>query len=315
MIETWLEESLHGGRFRSPIPLGGINPSDPSLFSFEIRQETGPVPDQPPNDAAIACKNLRPGSPYIHYRLDETWQFLFPGFFQASWQTNSQELITKSSDRLPQDVAALLIAGNISASILTMKGYPVLHATCLETGGRTIAFAGPSGTGKTSMATLACLNGAHILSEDTTLVTPTSGSSPGFDAHPGAAILRVRPVHESLAKAMGSTPLETSGDGRLLVRPPRLTQARRLDCILLPRLVETPDPGLKPLSPGEILHLAASFRVPEWTTPKLRTQIFQHACQLFEGLPISWLNWPKEWISGDLPQLRRAAGQLKSLLS
>ncbi len=60
----------------------------------------------------------------------------------------------------------LLVAGNLLATVLTLRGETVLHASAVEREGRAVAFVAHSGMGKSTLAALACARGARFVTDD-----------------------------------------------------------------------------------------------------------------------------------------------------
>jgi hypothetical protein len=98
----------------------------------------------------------------------------------------------------------------------TLQGFEVLHASGVVPaegavggvlGGGAALFAGPQGTGKSSLAAALLRRGATLLSDDTVALEQRGGT---LIAHPGAALLQLRSVeHERLsaqARAVLGTP-------------------------------------------------------------------------------------------------------------
>jgi hypothetical protein len=79
----------------------------------------------------------------------------------------------------------------------TLQGFEVLHASGVVLRGRAALFAGPSGTGKSSLAAALLRRGAALLSDDT-VALELHADAP--IAHPGAALLQLQAAeHERLS--------------------------------------------------------------------------------------------------------------------
>jgi hypothetical protein len=72
--------------------------------------------------------------------------------------------------------------------IARRRGRLCLHASSALVGGRSIAFAGAAGAGKSTLAAALALTGSPVLSED---VTCLAGHGAGFDVQPGYPRIRL----------------------------------------------------------------------------------------------------------------------------
>lgn len=86
--------------------------------------------------------------------------------------------------------------------LLQQRGLLVLHASCVRFGQRTIAFAGTSGDGKSTLAAMCCEHGAEMLADDVLAVSAEANTAPR--AWPGFARLKLRPeISSRLTFAQG----------------------------------------------------------------------------------------------------------------
>ncbi|CAA7615400.1 HPr kinase [Candidatus Terasakiella magnetica] len=74
--------------------------------------------------------------------------------------------------RLPDDAPdiGLFLLGSVFGFLCHQRGLLPLHASCVEVDGRAIAFAGPSGVGKSTLAAALLAQGWRLLSDDVTVV-------------------------------------------------------------------------------------------------------------------------------------------------
>jgi len=96
---------------------------------------------------------------------------------------------------MPIELIAILITGTVVAYLLSADGRLVLHASAVEVGGRSLAFVGQSGQGKTTMATLICADGYPLVADDLLPVSPNGGE---IMSVPVGTELRVREKVEAL---------------------------------------------------------------------------------------------------------------------
>jgi hypothetical protein len=83
---------------------------------------------------------------------------------------------------------ALVLLGQISIFLLHQLGYPSLHASALLVDGGAVAFLGPPGTGKSTMASSFLRHGYTLLSDD---VLPLEVSGDEVLGRPGAPVMKV----------------------------------------------------------------------------------------------------------------------------
>lgn len=67
----------------------------------------------------------------------------------------------------PPGMDQVLAGGPVLALALALRGQRFLHARAVSIGGRAVAFAAPSGGGKSTLGALACQRGAELVADDT----------------------------------------------------------------------------------------------------------------------------------------------------
>jgi hypothetical protein len=91
------------------------------------------------------------------------------------------------------------LVGRILPWAAVLRGREVLHASAVAVDGRAIAFVGPTGGGKTSLALRLVAAGAVFVTDDVLAVDRSEGA---LRAHPGASIASVRPAErEAIARS------------------------------------------------------------------------------------------------------------------
>ncbi|MBV9359319.1 MAG: hypothetical protein JO023_27730 [Chloroflexi bacterium] len=97
--------------------------------------------------------------------------------------------VTVFADPGAEDRAiALVLLGQISIFLLHQLGYPSLHASAVLVDGGAVAFLGPAGTGKSTMASSFLRHGYTLLSDD---VLPLEMCGDEVRARPGAPVMKV----------------------------------------------------------------------------------------------------------------------------
>ncbi|MDQ3462690.1 MAG: hypothetical protein M3471_06645 [Actinomycetota bacterium] len=115
-----------------------------------------------------------------------------------------------------REMLSVIIAGNVMAALLMLRGELVLHASAVERGGRTVALVASSGGGKSTIAAMVCAAGARLVTDDV-LRVDTAGV--GVTCYRGTGTLRLRPGSKALA-ADGAGTDGRSADGRHLLGAP-----------------------------------------------------------------------------------------------
>ena len=129
------------------------------------------------------------------------------------------------------EMLPILMAGTVSALLLTLRGQTVLHASAVAVDGAAIAFVGQSGRGKSTLATLMCLDGADLVTDDVL----TIAAGPPITCIGGAHELRLRPAASVLAEERPGHASRTTADERLAFSPsPAVVEPLPLAAIIVP---------------------------------------------------------------------------------
>jgi hypothetical protein len=158
--------------------------------------------------------------------------------------------------------------------VSVLQGLEVLHASAVALAGRAIAFLGPSGAGKTTLAAHLLARGGRLLTDDVLAVTVAGGA---VMAHRGGAVARidaatVRAMTDIERAALG--PVEARG-AKWHVRPP--TGPRRVALGALYVLAAAPDAAdvaIDPVRPVDPSLLLGGAFLPYLDAPeRLRRQL------------------------------------------
>lgn len=231
---------LHGLVIDSPLdlaaqPLRSDREQARPLTLLLRRGGVAPGPAGP----AIAVDDPVSGRRYSVARDPVGWVVTFPDVAAVRWHDDGDVLEVVASERASDDLLSLLVTGPALASLLLVRGVPLIHASAVswpaapdqEVGGA-VAFFGPAGSGKSSLARLLATRERPLLSDDTLRVEVTNGH---VTAHRGTVRSRLRPG--VAASALADEPWEPSADGRQVVRGATDAPAlARLRLLLAPRL-------------------------------------------------------------------------------
>jgi hypothetical protein len=184
------------------------------------------------------------------------------------------------------DWVAVFAAGALLSFILVMRGEPLLHASAVDVGGAGLAFVGRSGMGKSTMATLCCAAGGHLITDD--VLRLTTGQPPR--CYLGPDEIRLRAWATELTSTFSEPPAQRrTGDGRDAVQVPRSApELLPLAAIVVPlpdRSVT--EVALKRLDGMQSLLALLSFpRIVGWVEPVAHAQQFKLLSDVVGQVPV-----------------------------
>ena len=213
-------------------------------------------------------------------------------------------------------VIPIVIPGTVTAFLLSIRGWSVLHGSAVEIDGRALAFVGVSGQGKSTMAALFCAAGAALVTDD---VLPLRFET-GPDGEETVACLRagreirLREKAASLAGRFGDgASVRVTADDRHGVTPlvtdrPRLP----LSAIVLPRPDrEIPAVRARQLRAGEAsLELGRCQRIEGWREPDHLRRQFVDVGRIVSSVPVFEVvvPWGPPFDDGLAEQVAKACG-------
>jgi hypothetical protein len=178
----------------------------------------------------------------------------------------------------------VLAAGNVLSILHGLRGSTLLHASCVEVGGRALAIAGRSGQGKSTLAALLCAAGANLITDDVLLVT----ASPRPVGVGGATELRLRPSASSLALDAPFGSRQTPDERTAVTAATVITEPVPLSAVVVPipsretdrlDVVEIP-PVLR------VIALLAFPRIAGWKSHDVLTQQFETLTAVGREVPV-----------------------------
>lgn len=204
--------------------------------------------------------------------------------------------ITVHPGRASAELAGLFLVGSVLSTLLTLQGRCIVHASAVSFEGMNLAFIGPSGQGKSTLAAALCLTGAQLISDDA-LRCDSVGTR--VVCYAGAQMLRLRAGARPLLEGITAQQLPLTVDGRLAFAPPVVeAMAQPLHALIIPSCSnEIHEPSLTQLSGAAALtQLAASARVVWWQSPDMRRTQFELMAALAHQLPVFSLSTPRRAI-------------------
>ncbi len=178
------------------------------------------------------------------------------------------------------------LVGRILPWAAVLRGLEAFHASAVTLDGQAVAFVGPTGAGKTSLAIRLVAGGGRFLTDDVLIVDEQRGR---LRAHPGAAIAAVREAErESISPSVWSGLGKVLGQsGKTYLTLPREERPLPLAAVYFLR----PDGGA-PIEamprPDPRLLLASTFVSGVRTPDRLRNQLDVCAA-LVRQVPLFWL--------------------------
>jgi hypothetical protein len=183
------------------------------------------------------------------------------------------------------ELLPILMAGTVTAFMLTLRGETVLHASAVAIDGAALAFVGQSGRGKSTLAALLCLEGAELITDD--VLTVDTG--PPVTCIGGASELRLRTAAAELATTRPGSVIRATADDRLAFSP---TAARieplPLGAIVVPGPSRTAsDVEIRRLPPSTAVFWLLAFpRVHGWCRPDVLSRDFTTLSEIVNQIPV-----------------------------
>lgn len=228
---------------------------------------------------------------------DEGYLYRFHNFVDIKIAQNQRDLHCQFVAGAPEEVLPVILAGNVMAMLLLLRGELVFHASAIERAGRAVAIAGHSGAGKSTLAAMACLARSKLVTDDVLRVVPT-----GIDVicYRGTAALRLRPSSRALTSEIPWDDHMSADGRRLLSSEPTTCDQLPLEAIFIPRLREADHPLARTLlAPKSALFALLELpRVQNWNDPVTSAEHFMKLATVVEQTPVYALDVPRGVAAG-----------------
>jgi hypothetical protein len=272
------DQWLFGLRVRSNIPIPSTMTCDDGLPDVIVT--AGAMPEWLPRKSFRPCLIDRDEAPYGLSAADDA--------FLLEYADGTRFVITREAiwmtwrDPLGFDDACTYLVGAAFALLVRIRGAACLHAACVSIGGRTIAFAGASGTGKSTVAAAMLQRGGALIAED---VLPLVRDGEGIVAVPTWSGVRLWPdAVELLMNGRNALPrISPTWDKRLLASDVAPAPSRLSAVFFL----EDRDDALTP-SAAAMRLVASSYR-PEMLDAAMRRNEFDIYTELASSVAIRTL--------------------------
>ncbi len=248
-------------------------------------------------DAANTCQDppgrliaerLSPDGAGWWYRATEAadgYTLRFAGTGDVVVSRDLTRVEVRADPATDRSILEVLVAGTVCSFVLTLRGRTVLHASAVDVDGAAVAFAAPSGWGKSTVATVSCLRGAAIVADDVLSIDP----GPPPTCQGGTSVLRLRAGAAGLATVRADARSWRTPDDRLalslgdpvmgpvplaaIVTPGPSRIATRLDA--------------RRLQPAQALvHLLGLSRVEGWCREDVVRRDFDRLSALVNRVPV-----------------------------
>jgi hypothetical protein len=203
---------VHGLRLGRGVLVPGAATATNGTLDFETRlaDPAGPAHADPPGEIVAALE--WPAGSYAASLHGQSLTIRFAGSGEFEVDLARGEIVARP-DPGREPMVPVFLAGHVLATVLGLRGAPVMHASAVELDGVAVAFAGGSGAGKSTAAALLCAAGGALVGDDTARIEERGGA---LLIHHGPSELRLRPHVAALAEGMGAATRATP-DGRIAV--------------------------------------------------------------------------------------------------
>lgn len=297
---------LHGLRVRSEIALDGPEADDRTHDLAIAVGEVRPVPDAPPGGRLLARLDLPVGSSSLAVQ-DGHYVLRVHRYCDFALSDRLEGIRVHLAPERDEEHASLLLGGVI-ATVLTLRGYSVLHASAVEVSGRAIAIAAGSGMGKTTLAALCCAAGARLVTDDVLRVETAHGQ--GW-CHRGSSELRVRAAVAELAESLPGAARRSTVDERYAAQPPAAASTRLpLFAVVAPRFdPATDEPRIDRVYGAAAVRELVSFpRTLGWTDSDAARRDFAVLADIAGLVPVYRATLPQKLDPGLAESLLSGVG-------
>jgi hypothetical protein len=226
-------------------------------------------------------------------------------FFRYGYADGTEFLIDLAADRIwgktPEgqtlDDTAVYLLGPVLGFVARSRGVLCLHASALTLGKGAVAFVGPAGAGKSTLAAAFATAGLPVLTDDIAALTPISG---GYVVEPGSSFVRLWPQSTPVTGAAGELPrLAADWDKRyvdLTERPYSFaSEAVALDTVYLLEDSRGAAPFVRSITESEaLLFLVGNTYANYMLTPDQRAHELRSLSGLIEDVDVRVLALPDD---------------------
>ena len=304
----WRHQGLD---FESPFPLGEPLPPGSPVDVVVRVGGTKPVGVDVPGPV-VADYATPDRSFYTVYATGDGYLVRFHGQCEFLVNADGSKVVCEPGPGCDEGILAVLLVGTVTALLLCLRGYAVLHGSAVTWAGQTVLFAGHSGSGKTTLAALCCAAGAQLVTDD---VVPLTRAGDGFFCVGLSRELRLRDAARVVAGLFPSPgpACRPTADGRLAIRPPAAdNEANLVSAVVLPRPDrEARDVSMAVVSPAKaVLLLLANARIPSMVLAPMQAAYFEVVADLAQQVPVveAIVPWGPPFTTAFVPGLLGSLG-------
>ncbi|WP_445681337.1 HPr kinase/phosphorylase [Radicibacter daui] len=160
----------YGLHLDSDIRLPGFLPwPGPQDAPADVEIRKGPVPE------TLAGTTYQ--GPFLQVAGAMTARYAMRGIAAYLIEDGNRITVSAEPEGTEQDVA-LFMSGTVFGVLCHQRGRFPLHAACVEIAGRAVAFAGDSGTGKSTLAAALSRRGFRLLADDVSVIDTHAPDGP-----------------------------------------------------------------------------------------------------------------------------------------
>jgi hypothetical protein len=303
---------VHGLVVDSPVPLaaGPTDPTDPDAHpDLRVHLRVATLPPMLGKVLAVSSTGqsaggtttlVRTSAGEVAIRLSDVLHAV----------TSGDELVVTVVPGASRERLGMLLSGPVLSALVTARGHLVLHGSAVSLGDGAVAFVGPTGAGKSTLAWLLARRG-ELLSDDALRVTVVGGHAV---AHRGTTRTRLRkPLNSGLP---GWMVLSVAPDGRLLPPAGRAAPGSApLRLVVVPSLSPQHTELRAVVVPGAeaAVRLCSLLAVRGVADDRLRATSFRRCVSLASVVPVvhlevPWDGRPSEELGEGLASLVAAYG-------
>jgi hypothetical protein len=281
---------LHDWSIQSEVSLAAFALASPGGEEPDLQVMLGtrrPIPQAPPLGEPLALLDEQQGLALCRTPAGFTLRFF--GQCDFDLDEGARRLTICVDPNVDPQIAELLLTSSALSFLLELRGHCVIHASAVVHRDSAVAFMGPSGSGKSSLAAALCALGAPLLSDDVLRIHSVHAAH-ATHCNRGSLALRLRPDARPLLQLFpDATP---SIDERFVVHAVPASQASYpLACLLAPEFGDQ----LQLVRLSGVDACAAvlkAARVASWCSATRAARQFEALALLARSLPVYRLELP-----------------------
>lgn len=276
--------ALHGLCVESEIPLQERLCERPADVCIRWG-ETGDLPAEAPLGQVLAGVD-RAAAWYWLVDTGDGYTIRVAGLYEFRVSRDRRIVIVHRAKDADPDLAPIFLSGIVLALLVSLAGRCVLHASAVQVEGVTVALAGGSGTGKSTVTALLCSGSATLISDDLLRIDVDRGNIVCFE---GTSQIRLRASAAELACLFPAQASSLTADERIAVSVECASGSPfSLDAVVLPKPSRTASRlTVTRLTPYEALvELLRYPRVVGWHLPDPIRTFFRVAGEVSLRVPV-----------------------------